>query len=92
MPVLAREKRAVAVCLASGALAAEATQTNICAWLSAIVLLGLGANALAGWWWADPVAALAMVPIIAYEGVQAVRGIVTCNECAGTCSAQGTAL
>ncbi len=91
MPVLARAKRTVAVSLASGALAAEATQTSICAWLSAIVLFGLGANALVGWWWADPVAALAMVPIIAYEGVQAVRGIVTCSECAGACSTQGTA-
>jgi len=86
MPLLARAKRRVAVALGSGALAAEATQTNICAWLSLIVLIGLAANALAGWWWADPVAALAMVPIIAYEGVQGARGIVTCTECAGSCS------
>jgi divalent metal cation (Fe/Co/Zn/Cd) transporter len=86
MPLLARAKRRVAVALGSGALAAEATQTNICAWLSLIVLVGLAANALAGWWWADPVAALAMVPIIAYEGVQGVRGVVTCAECAGACS------
>lgn len=89
MPLLARAKRRVAVGLASGALAAEATQTSVCAWLSAIVLLGVGANAWFGWWWADPVAALAMVPLIAYEGVQAVRGIVTCSECAGACHAAG---
>jgi divalent metal cation (Fe/Co/Zn/Cd) transporter len=86
MPLLARAKRRVAVALGSGALAAEATQTNICAWLSLIVLIGLAANALAGWWWADPVAALAMVPIIAYEGVQGARGMVTCAECSGSCS------
>lgn len=86
MPLLARAKRRVAAALGSGALAAEATQTNICAWLSLIVLVGLAANALGGWWWADPVAALGMVPIIAYEGVQGVRGIVTCSECAGSCS------
>jgi divalent metal cation (Fe/Co/Zn/Cd) transporter len=89
MPLLARAKRRVAVALGSGALAAEATQTNICAWLSLIVLIGLAANALAGWWWADPLAALAMVPIIAYEGVQGARGIVTCTECAGACSSTG---
>jgi divalent metal cation (Fe/Co/Zn/Cd) transporter len=86
MPLLARAKRRVAVALGSGALAAEATQTNICAWLSLIVLVGLAANAIGGWWWADPLAALAMVPIIAYEGVQGARGIVTCTECAGSCS------
>jgi divalent metal cation (Fe/Co/Zn/Cd) transporter len=85
MPVLARAKRRVAVGLASGALAAEATQTSVCAWLSAIVLAGVGAHAWLGWWWADPLAALAMVPLIAYEGVQAARGIVTCSECAGAC-------
>jgi divalent metal cation (Fe/Co/Zn/Cd) transporter len=87
MPLLARAKRRVAVGLASGALAAEATQTSVCAWLSAIVLLGVGANAWLGWWWADPLAALLMVPIIAYEGVQATRGIVTCADCAGACHA-----
>lgn len=87
MPVLARAKRHVAIGLASGALAAEATQTSVCAWLSAIVLLGVGANAWFGWWWADPMAALLMVPIIAYEGVQAARGVVTCADCAGACHA-----
>jgi divalent metal cation (Fe/Co/Zn/Cd) transporter len=74
MPLVARAKRNVARDLASGALDAEATQTAICAWLSVIVLAGLALHALAGWWWADPVAALAMVPIIAREGVDALRG------------------
>jgi divalent metal cation (Fe/Co/Zn/Cd) transporter len=84
MPLLARAKRRVAVRLASGALAAEAKQTQICAYLSAILLVGLVLNATLGWWWADPTAALAMVPLIAWEGVQAVRGrTVCCDECGG---------
>jgi divalent metal cation (Fe/Co/Zn/Cd) transporter len=82
MPVLARAKRRVAFKLASGALAAEAKQTQICAYLSAILLAGLVLNATIGWWWADPAAALAMVPLIAWEGVQALRGrTVCCDDC-----------
>ena len=82
MPVLARAKRRVAFSLASGALAAEATQTQICAYLSAILLAGLALNASVGWWWADPVAALAMVPLIAWEGLQALRGrTIGCDDC-----------
>ena len=88
MPLLARAKRRVAAGLVSGALAAEATQTQLCTYLSAILLAGLALNATLGWWWADPVAALAMVPIIAREGVEALRGRDTCG-CAttpgGTC-------
>jgi divalent metal cation (Fe/Co/Zn/Cd) transporter len=80
MPVLARAKRGVAVAMGSGALAADATQTSLCAWLSAIALVGVGLNALLGWWWADPVAALAMVPIIAREGVEGVRGESSCAD------------
>ena len=72
--ILARAKRRVATRLQSAALEADARQTEICAYLSAILLLGLGLNALAGWWWADPVAALAMVPIIGVEGKRALRG------------------
>ena len=53
---------------------ADAKQTELCAYLSAILLGGLLLNALFGWWWADPIAALVMVPIIAREGVKAVRG------------------
>ncbi|HXF81134.1 MAG TPA: cation transporter [bacterium] len=79
MPLLARRKRAVAAALGSQALAADATQTSICMYLSAILLGGLLLNALLGWWWADPVAALAMVPFIAREGREAWRG----ERCAG---------
>src|SRR2546425_21796 len=58
----------------SGALEAEARQTRVCAYLSAILLVGLGLNAWLGYWWADPVAGVAMVPLIAWEGLEAVRG------------------
>lgn len=81
MPALARAKRRVAVGLSSRALDAEATQTSLCAWLSAILLGGLALNAIAGWWWADPVAGLAMVPIIAREGIEGVRGEEHCDDC-----------
>ena len=74
MPWLAWRKRRVARVLVSRALAADARQTTICAYLSAILLAGLGLNALFGWWWADPVAALLMAPLIVREGVEALRG------------------
>jgi divalent metal cation (Fe/Co/Zn/Cd) transporter len=81
MPLLARVKRRVALQLQSGALVAESRQTSLCAYLSAILLGGLILNALVGWWWADPVAALAMTPIIAKEGIEGVRGRASCNDC-----------
>lgn len=82
MPVLARAKRRVAHAMGSGALAADAMQTSLCAWLSVIALTGVGLNTLLGWWWADPAAALAMVPIIAREGVEGVRGESACSDAA----------
>ena len=81
MPVLARAKRRIAVALGSRALTADAMQTSLCTWLSAIVLVGLGLNALFGWWWADPVAAICMTPIIAKEGVEGLRGEEHCDDC-----------
>jgi divalent metal cation (Fe/Co/Zn/Cd) transporter len=80
MPILARAKRRVATHLNSRALHADSRQTDICAYLSVILLIGLVLNAVLGWWWADPVSALAMVPIIAKEGVEAFRGD-KCDEC-----------
>lgn len=80
MPLLARAKRRAGVALGSRALTAEATQTSLCMWLSAILLGGLLLNATLGWWWADPVAALAMVPIIAKEGVEGLRGAPACTD------------
>ncbi len=81
MPLLARAKRDVAKSIASRAIRAEARQTDICMYLSAILLGGLGVNALFGWWWADPIAALAMVPLIAWEGREALRGRASCDDC-----------
>lgn len=80
MPVLARAKVRVARALESRALEADAAQTSICAYLSLIALAGVGLNSALGWWWADPVAALVMVPIIAREGVDGLRGEAGC-EC-----------
>lgn len=80
MPLLARAKRRVAAGLNSRAMQADSRQTDICAYLSAILLGGLLLNALLGWWWADPVAALVMVPIIAKEGVEALRGETCCDD------------
>lgn len=79
MPVLARAKRRVARAMGSRALGADATQTSLCAYLSAIALAGVALNALLGWWWADPVAALAMVPVIAKEGLEGLRGETSCD-------------
>lgn len=78
MPLLARAKRHVAARLESGALYADSRQTDICAYLSAILLGGLLLNALFGLWWADPVAALCMLPLIFREGMEAVRGRSCC--------------
>ncbi len=80
MPLLARAKRRVAADLNSHALVADSRQTDLCAYLSAVLLVGLALNALFGWWWADPIAALIMVPIIAREGFEAWRGEV-CEDC-----------
>ena len=74
MPLVARDKRRVAKALNSGAMRADSQQTQLCAYLSAILLIGLLANAVVGWWWADPLAALVMLPIIIKEGVEALRG------------------
>ena len=74
MPALARAKRRVAAQLGSDALHADSHQSDICAYLSVILLAGLGLNATLGWWWADPVAALGMLPIIVREGVAGLRG------------------
>lgn len=80
MPLLARAKRRVALAMRSGALVAEAKQTSLCTWLSGILLGGLLLNAVLDWWWADPVAALAMVPIITREGWEGMRGRSACDD------------
>lgn len=80
MPVLARAKRHVGVQLGSAAMAADAMQTQFCTILSAILLVGLLLNAAFGLWWADPAAALVMVPLIAQEGLEVVQGKTCCRE------------
>ena len=84
MPLLARAKRRVAIQIHSQALRADAKQTEFCTYLSAILLGGLLLHAILGWWWADPVAALIMVPIIGREGVAALQGHA-CEEACGQC-------
>lgn len=83
MPILVRAKRRVASAIDSRALDADATQTALCTWLSAILLTGLVLNATLGWWWADPVAALVMVPIILNEAREALRGERCDDGCHG---------
>src|SRR5438309_11579228 len=77
MPLLARAKRRAAANLQSHALHADSHQSDICAYLAVILLGGLGLNALFGWWWADPLAALCMAPIILREGIGSLR----CEPC-----------
>lgn len=81
MPMLARAKRKVAAGLGSSAMHADSRQTDFCTYLSLILLCGLLLNAAFGWWWADPAAALAMTPIIAKEGIDALKG-KQCVDCA----------
>jgi divalent metal cation (Fe/Co/Zn/Cd) transporter len=80
MPLLARAKRYVGRRLNSSATVSEASQNMICAYLSIALLVGLLANALLGWWWADPAAALVIAAVAAKEGVDAWRG-ESCDCC-----------
>jgi divalent metal cation (Fe/Co/Zn/Cd) transporter len=71
---LARAKRRVGTALGSRAMTADAFQTDACFWLSLFLLVGIGANALFGFWWADPLAALGMTIFIGREALEAWRG------------------
>jgi divalent metal cation (Fe/Co/Zn/Cd) transporter len=79
MPLLSKAKRKVGRALGSAAMHADAKQTEFCTYLSAILLAGLLLNASFGLWWADPLAALVMVPIIAKEGIEGLQG-KSCDE------------
>jgi divalent metal cation (Fe/Co/Zn/Cd) transporter len=81
MPVLSRAKRRVGRAMGSAAMLADAKQTEFCIHLSGILLGGLLWNALFGLWWADPVAAMVMTPIIAKEGLESLQG-KACDSCA----------
>ena len=78
MPLLARAKTRVARELGSRAAESESKQTMLCAYLSLALLAGLGANALAGWWWADPIAGLAVAAVAFREGLAGWRGEASC--------------
>lgn len=79
MPLLSRAKRHVAAHLNSTAMKADAKQTEFCTYLSAVLLGGLLLNIVSDLWWADPAAALIMVPIIAKEGLDGLRGDTCCD-------------
>lgn len=81
MPLLARAKRRVGTQLNSSAAVKEASQTSLCAYLSVALLIGLGTNAFFGWWWADPLAALAIAAVALKEGRESWRG----EGCADGC-------
>ncbi|HLG01885.1 MAG TPA: cation transporter [Acidimicrobiia bacterium] len=81
MPVLARAKRRLAPALGSRAQVAEANQTSLCALLSAVVLTGLGANALLGWWWTDPAAALGVAALAGAEAIRTWRADSLIDTC-----------
>ena len=81
MPLLAQAKRRIGNQLHSSAAVKEASQTQLCAYLSIALLLGLGANALAGWWWADPITALFISAVAVREGRESWRGEGCCDAC-----------
>jgi divalent metal cation (Fe/Co/Zn/Cd) transporter len=81
MPVLAQAKRRVAPVLGSRAALSEANQTSLCAWLSAVLLAGLAANAALGWWWADPAAGLGIAALAAVEGTRTWRAESLADTC-----------
>ena len=81
MPLLARAKQRVGNSLHSSATVKEGAQNMVCAYLSVALLIGLLANALAGWWWADPSAALVIAAVALKEGRESWRGEGCCNAC-----------
>jgi divalent metal cation (Fe/Co/Zn/Cd) transporter len=81
MPLLAAAKRRVGQRLGSAATVRESAQNLVCAYLSVALLAGLLTNALVGWWWADPAAALVIAGLAAREGVQSWRGQGCCDAC-----------
>ena len=83
MPLLARAKRRLAPALGSRAAASEANQPSLCAVLSGVLLVGLGLNALLGWWWADPTAGLLIAALAAIEAVRTWRAEALADTCCG---------
>jgi divalent metal cation (Fe/Co/Zn/Cd) transporter len=78
---LAQAKRRLGPTLGSTTVVADAKQTSLCALLSGVVLVGLGANAVAGWWWADPAAGLVIAGLAAVEAVRTWRADALDDTC-----------
>jgi hypothetical protein len=81
MPILASEKRRLAAVTASAALKADAAESALCGYMAWIALVGLAVNVAWGKSWADPIAALALTPLILREGWEACRGQQMCSHC-----------
>ncbi|GHJ42976.1 hypothetical protein Cs7R123_03180 [Catellatospora sp. TT07R-123] len=82
MPALSYAQRRTGRELGSRSAVADSRQTMLCTYLSAVLLVGLAANSLAGWWWADPVVALAVAAVAVKEGRDAWRGHLCCAPAA----------
>jgi divalent metal cation (Fe/Co/Zn/Cd) transporter len=80
MPALSRAQRQAGRALHSNAVVADSRQTLLCSYLSAVLLGGLAVNAVLGWWWADPIAALVISAVAVKEGLDAVRGGGCCSH------------
>ncbi len=85
MPLLALEKRRLGRAIGSRALVADAMESFACAWLAAGALAGVGLHAAFGWWWADPIAGLAMTPLLVREGREALEEAESGEACEGDC-------
>jgi divalent metal cation (Fe/Co/Zn/Cd) transporter len=85
MPALAMAKRRVATRLGSVALHADAAETQLCSYLSAIVLVGLLANGVLGWWWLDPIAGLVVAGIATHEGIRTWTSGDLCGAAPASC-------
>ncbi|WP_353952348.1 cation transporter [Knoellia sp. S7-12] len=79
MPFLSRAQRTTGRALGSGTVVSDSKQTMLCTYLSAVLLVGLLANALLGWWWADPLAGLAIAAVAVREGLESWRGDACCG-------------
>lgn len=79
MPFLSRAQRTTGRALGSGTVVSDSKQTMLCTYLSAVLLVGLLANALLGWWWADPLAGLAIAAVAVREGRDSWRGVGCCS-------------
>ena len=80
MPVLAWAKRRTGRGLGNRVVMADATETSLCAYLSVVLIVGLMLNAMLGWWWADPLAALVIAGLAVREGREAWRGETCCGD------------